>query len=575
MQRRSWFSIVIAAAVLSLTPPAIGIPLRPAPPAAPKAAPRAECVPGPCGGTELQGNPGTIFREEWIPTDQPATTMHADVLRSANFTWAERQPVIVVATPYGNHAGQNNWNGGRMRRENGRFGDFLALSGALAKGYTYVVVDLPGYGGASGCSDLGGPLERAAVKRAVEWAAASPWSTGKVALFGKSYDGWTGLMGVAEKPAGLAAVIAMEPLYSAYLVDISNGIRNQRSFAMPFLYANIDAYPGTTSDPAEYHANSVIRPHCFAGNTATWANDDASAPGWVERDLRAASAGSDTPVFLVQGLLETNTVQRGAFDYFNSLAHPGNMAWYGQFDHVRPWERDPYSGQLQSGREGFVPQAMRFLDLHLKGVAAATADPVISIQDNLGRYRSENVWPPADAAPFVTRLNTGTFLDGPQHDGIFSTSDPLEHDVWLAGEPTITVDLITYAPRGNLLATLYDVDPSGRATEVSHDGYLVRGVGPTQVSFPMLGQDWVFAKGHRIAIELSSDNPAFVHVPSGGPLAIKKASVSLPLLTTGRTSFLAGQPTPRMGSGRVIYADTREAALVPFSVPGPIDTGAR
>jgi hypothetical protein len=33
---------------------------------------------------------------------------------------------------------------------------------------------------------------------AVEWAADQPWSTGKVGMYGKSYDGATGLLGVTS-----------------------------------------------------------------------------------------------------------------------------------------------------------------------------------------------------------------------------------------------------------------------------------------------------------------------------------------------------------------------------------------
>jgi predicted acyl esterase len=39
------------------------------------------------------------------------------------------------------------------------------------------------------------------VVNAVEWAAAQPWSTGKVGMYGKSYDGVTGLIGVTNLPA--------------------------------------------------------------------------------------------------------------------------------------------------------------------------------------------------------------------------------------------------------------------------------------------------------------------------------------------------------------------------------------
>ena len=48
----------------------------------------------------------------------------------------------------------------------------------MERGYTFVMVDLRGFGGSSGCLDWGGPGEQADVVEAVKWAASQPWSTG-------------------------------------------------------------------------------------------------------------------------------------------------------------------------------------------------------------------------------------------------------------------------------------------------------------------------------------------------------------------------------------------------------------
>ena len=529
------------------------------------------------GRAEVDRN-GDLYRQEWIPTADPLTEMHADVIRSAAYDWTERQPVILVATPYGNHAGQTGWGVGAPAEHNGRFSDFLELSGALELGYTYVVVDLPGYGGSSGCSDLGGPLERAAVKTAVEWAAAQPWSTGKVALFGKSYDGWTGLMGIAEQPKGLAAVVAMEPVYSPYTVDFSNGVRNTRSFLLPGVYANIEANPGTMHDDPRYMANSVIRPHCYAVNQAHWLNEDGSAAFWQERDLPSDSVGATTPLFMTQGLLESNTVSRGAFSYFNSLGYEGNQAWFGQFDHVRGWDRHG-DGTFAVGRDGFVGEAMRFLDLHLRGIQPAIDDPAISVQDNFGRYRAETAWPPSDAAPFVTELRHGKYSDVVCCDtGIFSISPPLPHDVWLSGEPEVTIETTTVSPRSNLSVQLFDVAPNGAAVEVSRDAYLIRDVGASTIRFPLMGQDWIFEAGHRLAVRVSSSNTRwFFHIATGGAVEVTRAEIALPFLTAGRTAFLGGEPTQRLDSElhRTTWLPQTQSSHTPFELPGPIDTGQR
>ena len=73
----------------------------------------------------------------------------------------------------------------------------------MERGYTFVMVDLRGFGGSSGCLDWAGPGEQSDVVNAVKWAASQPWSTGKVGMYGKSYDGVTGLIGANHHPDGL------------------------------------------------------------------------------------------------------------------------------------------------------------------------------------------------------------------------------------------------------------------------------------------------------------------------------------------------------------------------------------
>ena len=87
------------------------------------------------------------------------------------------------------------------------------------------MVDLRGFGGSNGCLDWSGPGEQADVVNAVRWAATQPWSSGKVGMYGKSYDGLTGLIGVNQRPQGLAAVVSQEPVYDDYRYLYGDGMR--------------------------------------------------------------------------------------------------------------------------------------------------------------------------------------------------------------------------------------------------------------------------------------------------------------------------------------------------------------
>ncbi len=116
------------------------------------------------------------------------------------------------------------------------------------------------------------------MKAAVEWAAKQPWSTGKVGMYGKSYDGVTGLIGIAQQPQGLAAVVAQEPVYDLYRYLYSNRVRFTNSLATPLLYNAIAGTPGTTGDTLAYNVGSLddtARPGCPVLN---WLDQQNAGP---------------------------------------------------------------------------------------------------------------------------------------------------------------------------------------------------------------------------------------------------------------------------------------------------------
>lgn len=497
---------------------------------------------------------GSQYREEYIetldPTRDTTLRLHADLLRSADVAWSEQQPVVLVVSPYTNHSGvlfdSSDGNG-----PNPRFYDFLDVTSALDRGYTFVQVDLPGFGGSSGCNDWGGPVEQRAVKEAVEWAAAQPWSTGDVALLGKSYDAWTGLMGMAQDPAGLAAVVAMEPVYSGYRYLHNDGVRFGNAVATPAIFQALDAQPGTPEDEAEYHVTGAPQAYCYGTNLALQQQDSEDVAFWQERNLVERAAGSDVPLFLTQGFLETNTKPDAAFSYFNAMDSEHNRAWYGQFDHVRGWERNDDSGRFEMGRSVFAQELNRFLDEHLKGIQPEVDDPTIAVQDNLGRYRAEAQWPPVDAVQRTSELAVGSYTDGSgstlSTNGIWSVSAPLDSARHLAGEPVVSATVSTQVPRTNLVANVYDVAPDGTATLVNRGTTLVRGVGEQVVDVELYGQDWVLRQGHRVAVRLVGANTDWwQHVPTQTSVEVLSADVTLPMLTDERTEWLDGGSTPRL-----------------------------
>src|SRR5882757_653724 len=114
-------------------------------------------------------------------TEPDGTTLHADVLRPKS-AGSSRTPVILSIGPYFNHSGQTGPAGpvegtsydpvgANGPQPSDRFKDFVLGTNIIGRGYAYVMVDLRGFGGSSGCLDWAGPGEQSDVRAAVRWAA--------------------------------------------------------------------------------------------------------------------------------------------------------------------------------------------------------------------------------------------------------------------------------------------------------------------------------------------------------------------------------------------------------------------
>jgi uncharacterized protein len=451
-------------------------------------------------------------------TEADGTKLHADVLRPKDVPSTEKTPVILSIGPYFNHSGQTGPAGPvegttfdptAPAGPSDRFLDFVNGAHLMDRGYTFVMVDLRGFGGSSGCLDWVGPGEQADVRSAVQWAASQPWSTGKVGMYGKSYDGVTGLVGAVEQPPGLAAVVAQEPVYDLYRYLYSNGVRFVNSLATPALYDMIAETPGSVQDDPNYNLNGASQsPDCPITNELNQAtNSDHDSAFWAQRDLIAKVNRSTVPLLMTQGFIEDNTKPDGAFDFFNDMAGP-KRAWFGMWDHVRGNDRDA-SGRLLMGRAGWFDEVMRFYDDHLKGIAPAVQDPPVAVESSDGTWRSEQSWPPSDSAPTTTALRAGTYIDdgrnngtaeggSPNGEGVWTISPPLPYAAHLAGVPKATVDATALLPNAKLVVDVYDIDTANNATLISRNASLVARSGAT--SLDLYGDDWRIARGHRIGV---------------------------------------------------------------------------
>jgi pimeloyl-ACP methyl ester carboxylesterase len=522
---------------------------------------------------------GAEWSQEYFDSGD-GTRLHADILRPKGLPKDARTPVILSIGPYFNHSGQTGALGpvegtdvdptGPSAGPSDRFYDFIEGAKLMQRGYTFVMADLRGFGGSAGCLDWMGPGEQADVKAAVEWAAAQPWSTGSVGMYGKSYDGVTGLAGAVQNPKGLKAVVSMEPVYDMYRYLYSNGVRFANSAGTPALYDAIAVTPGPLLDDPLYNINGATTPDCLATNYATQQDGNHDSAYWKARDLISRAEDVKVPLFLTQGFLENNTKPDGAFDFFNSVQGP-KRAWFGMWDHVRPTDKDG-DGRLLIGRKGFNGEVMRFFDHYLRDVpladAATDKDPPVAVQTSDGSWRSEDAWPPADSHELKVTLTPGAWSGDASNsgtgsgagNGLWTISPPLSHDSWYAGVPHAALEL---SGSGDVVVDTYDIDGEGSAILLSRNASVIPADG--KVAMDLYGNDWKIPEGHRLGVLVTDANAEWWLQAAPSDWELKSGTVTLPFLRYARPDKIQGEPAVRL---------EQWLSDAPFSIDEATITGA-
>lgn len=533
---------------------------------------------------------GARFSEAMIPS--AGAELHADVLLPAAHREGDRRPVALVAGPYfGTSVPGGTAETGALvpdlLREGPRIPPYYAdlVAGALARGYAVVQVSLRGFGESTGCNDFGGPGERADARTAVAWAAAQPWSDGRVGMWGTSYDGWATLMAAAGRPPGLRAIVPMAAPVSAYRTMHLDGVRYfPFALELPFAMEELAYLPPSLLDDAgawrAWLGDLPRRPGCSAAKLAQL-TDNPYAPYWTARDLAPALQGSEVPVLFGQGTRDENVRADHLLPALTAFRGPRRL-WFGQFAH-HPLGAPDRGGAAFTGRGGFTEEALDFLDAHVREDPAAqvrlAARPSATVQEGDGRWRGEASWPPADATPFRTSVLGGAYLDLPGNTeerrplclvvrdrcfpslltgvGLWTLTPRLPHEAHLAGEGIVRAFVRPLLGTPAVIALLYDVAPDGQATFVARGAVRVARAG--QVTARLGPQDWRFRAGHRIGLLLTSSDDAVLQPGTTAlPVAVSGGTLELPLLRCRRTTFLEGGPAAAM------------AERGPFPVPATV-----
>jgi predicted acyl esterase len=530
---------------------------------------------------------GATWSEIYLPS-RDGTMLHGDLLLPTDGCPQGGCPVIVSIGPYYGSGSQTSlvvpFYDPMNEGPSNRFHDFIAhdfpgRGNIFQQGYAWLQVDSRGYGGSDGCNDYGGIGEQMDAASAVEWAGAQSWSNGKVGMWGKSYDGWTQVMALAQNPPHLEAVVIQSPLIEGYGIGYVNGVHHDPIwYATTSLYMLYDYIPPSvteiTPEEAVYPVKGTATDPCWVSQQAIIAAGwDHDLEYWRERDIRAsARRNDDVAVLWSHGFNDINTKPDqifGVYDNLNKMPKSNHRAWFGEWAHFRGNEAN------ETGREGFLEESMDWFDHYLKGEPfryEVNEKNVVEVQDQEGAWRTEAQYPPTDVRDVTLPLRPGSYTDNNSQAataGYWTFSQPLEYDLRAVHEPTLTVKADLTAPYGNLVGILYDFDPeTGSAKEVNRSAYRLEVDGGT-VSFRMHPRDHIFREGHQLAFHITSGHPQFLPHPTQQNITIQEASVTVRFLTYERESNLVG--TVAGDTSRVVTPPIAQVSAGTIQMPLPSD----
>lgn len=352
--------------------------------------------------------------------------LRADVYRPAD----GRHPVLLHRTPYGKEV---------------PMGIMVSLNPVRAAmaGYAVVVQDVRGRFGSDGDFT---PFANEGLDGhdSVEWAAAQPWSTGRVGMFGSSYGAATQLLTAVESPPSLRAIAPFEGTSSYYegrsyrggafelgsllsiaLVALGPGSIQRQVSGEEFrkiwrqIRAMVDDLPATASTlPLTDLRTTPLgtwTPYFFE-----WLEHDEPGEFWERISIEARHDRIGVPALHLSSWYDSYAT--GAIRNYLGIAANGATAearehqylWLGPWGHYMP--RTALNGVLRLGEMEFGLNALIDLDVvQLAWFDRWLKDEVTSWRFDspvrlfvLGenRWRNEACWP-VDAQPLILHLDGG------------------------------------------------------------------------------------------------------------------------------------------------------------------------
>jgi len=264
----------------------------------------------------------------------------------------------------------------------------------VPRGYAVVFADSVGTGGSTGCPTSGAENETLGMKAVVDWlngrargfdAAGAPvvadWTTGKVGMFGVSYNGTLANAVAATGVRGLETIVPIASISSWYDYYRANG--------------GVVAPGGFQGEDTDVLAKAVLTragPEACAGVVAALEAEQDRETGdystfWHERNYLRTVHKVRASVLVAHGLNDWNVKTKHSGQWWDALAARGvpRKIWLHQANHT-----DPFNIR----RAEWLTTLHRWFDHWLYGIdTGIMREPMADIETAPNQWETASSWP--------------------------------------------------------------------------------------------------------------------------------------------------------------------------------------
>ena len=455
--------------------------------------------------TPVYSYANAIRESVWVDTtldndgDGKPDTVAVDIVRPSEAAQAgTRVPVIMEASPYYSCCGRGNESQVKGYDSSGTINDMPLYydNYFVPRGYAFVGVDLAGTNRSTGCGDVGGPEEIGSAKAVIDWlngrttahyangtaAVASAWTTGKVGLIGKSWDGTIANGVAATGVAGLVTVVPVSGISSWYDYMRLNGVPRSNN------------YPGGLASEVGDRGSTCTSEY----NALNSAGDDSTGNYngfWAARDYVPSAGNVKASVFMTHGLNDNNVFTDNFSKWWSALAahNVPRKLWLSQEGHT---------DMFDIRRQQWVDTLHQWFDYWLQGLDnGIMSQPTVDVERAPNQWTTQSDYPAPGAAgvPLTfrgassgagslgssptgtvtsqsikdnTSLSETTAVSSPsttRTDRLAYLTAPLAADTHLSGTPTVTLRVKATKTDTELTARLVDYGSASRDQYLAND----------------------------------------------------------------------------------------------------------